>query len=824
MDYTELVKHMSLREQARLVTGADYWHTWESPKYGLPSIMVSDGPTGLRKEIKDENGNKTTVKATCFPSATALAASWDREVMAAVGSAIADECIANRVSVLLGPGVNIKRSPLCGRNFEYYSEDPVHAGELASAFINAVQDKGVGTSLKHFAANSTEVRRMMSNSIVDERALREIYLKAFEIAVTKSQPWTVMLAYNKLNGKYCTENAWLVENVLRGEWGFSGLTVSDWMATNDRVEGLVCGLDLEMPGSNYINVRKLAKGFRKGLYKLEALEESATRVANLVNKSEAHLKQAKPEVNLEANHALASKVAEQCAVLLKNEGVLPIPKGTTITVIGERAEKPMYQGYGSAQINSYKVENVVTELGKLGFPVAYCKGYEIGKDDVPNQALINQAVATAKMYPTALIFLSCNEIDACEAADRQSMSIPAGQAALVDAVCAANPNTAVILTSGSCLEMPWVNTPRTILQTYLLGEGGASALANIIAGNISPSGKLPESYPVSFADTPCPNDYQTDENNNVIYRESIFVGYRYFEKQNVPVLFPFGHGLTYTSFDYKNLRLSSDELTPSDKLTLTFTLSNVGSFNAGEVVQVYVGLKDSYVFRAPKELKAFTKVFLNSGMQQEVSIELDRSAFEYYSKRLRAWVVEKGTYDIYIGSSSSDIRLTATVDMMSTEANDEIDYATAAPVYFDGAIKEATDEDFEGILGAYLDDFKFKSDDRFTSANCLADFVSTKQGKIISDWMETIISIFFEDKTDQLLYYNSLMTLPLCRIPAVSNGIVSDPMVDAIVHFFNSGSVLESLEVAACGIPSTILNIVEPLIRDKIEKKSRCGD
>ena len=817
MDYTEIVKHMSLREQARLVTGADFWHTWAPVKYGMPSVMVSDGPNGLRKEVKHK-----TITSVCFPSATALAASWDRGVLAHIGGTLADDCKANRVSVLLGPGINIKRSPLCGRNFEYYSEDPVLAGELAAAYINAVQAKGVGTSLKHFAANSTETRRMVSNSLVDDRALREIYLRGFEIAVKKAQPWTIMMAYNKLNGTYCSENSWLMEHVLRGGWGFQGLTVSDWMAVNDRVTSLENGLDLEMPGSGYANVRKIAKAFRKDGFDAVNLEVAATKVAELVNKSEPLLKTPAPKRNLDGDHEVARITAEQCPVLLKNNGVLPVRPGATVAIIGERAEKPMYQGAGSAGINSYKVVSVIDAFKAAGMGYYYAKGYDINNSAEPDQKLISEAVAAANAANVALVFVSCDEIDAAEGTDRRSMGIPAAQTALIEAVCRTNPNTAVILTSGSCVEMPWVDLPGAILQTYLLGEAQGTAIYDIVTGKVSPSGKLPETYPVRFEDTPCPENYQTQPDNNLIYKESIYVGYRYFEKAGVPVLFPFGHGLSYSHFDYSDLTLSSKNITANDKLQLTFTITNSGGYGAAETAQVYVGLKDSLVYRAKKELKEFAKVYLNPGQSQTVTIELDRSAFEYYSPTLKGFVVEGGTYDIYVGSSSADIRLTAQVDIDSRENSGEIDYREATPKYWTADIKNVDEEDFVDIFGAYPSDYvPLRKDDRVTRDQCLDEFKDTEMGRKLLPRLEELVDMVIEDPVQFAVVYNSLMTLPLKRITAVSHGAVSDAMIDGIVHLFNSGSVFEMIKVMAFGIPDMLMNLLEPLARDIIEKRSR---
>ena len=817
MDYLEIAKHMSLREQARYVTGADFWHTWAPLKYGMPAIMMSDGPNGLRKEVKHK-----AITSVCFPSATALASSWDRGLLAQIGSTLADDCKANRVSVLLGPGINIKRSPLCGRNFEYYSEDPVLAGELAASYINAVQAKGVGTSLKHFAANSTETRRMVSNSLVDDRALREIYLRGFEIAVKKAQPWTIMMAYNKLNGTYCTENTWLMEHVLRGEWGFKGLTVSDWMAVDDRVKSIENGLDLEMPGSGYANVRKIAKAYRQGKFDLTNLNVAASKVAELVQKSEPLLKAPAPERDLDGGHEVARIAAEQCPVLLKNNGVLPIMPGQTIAIIGERAEKPMIQGAGSAKINSYKVVTPLDAFNDAKTPYAYAKGYDI-KAETPDAKLIAEAVAVAKSVNTVLLFVCCDERDACEGADRRTMGIPKAQTDLIEAVSAANPRTAVILTSGSCVEMPWVDLPGAILQTHLLGEAMGTAIYDILMGRVSPSGKLSETYPVRYEDTPCPDNYQTQEDNNLVYKESIFVGYRYYEKANVPVLFPFGHGLSYTSFSYSDLALSTRTMTPNDTLTISFNITNTGGFGAAETAQVYVGLKDSLVYRAKKELKEFAKVFVNPGQTQTVTVELDRSAFEYYSPTLRAWVVEPGIYDISIGASSADIRLTAQVEIESRENNGEINYAEATPRYWNADIKNVDEEDFVDIFGSYPSDFlPERRDDRVTRDMCLDELHYNKVANKLLSWIELVMGLIFEDDpTTYEVVYNSMATIPLKRFTAISHGALSDAMVDGIVHFFNTGSIADMLKVFVFGVPDMALNLIDPAIREIADRATR---
>ena len=825
MEYKSWIGKLSLREKAELLTGADAWHTAPVMRLGIPSIMMSDGPNGLRKRVQLGTFKSGTVKSVCYPSATALAASWDRNLLDEVGKTIASECKANRVSVLLGPGVNIKRSPLCGRNFEYYSEDPVLAGELAASYINAVQNEGIGTSLKHFAANNTETKRMASDSLVDERALREIYLKPFEIAVKKAQPWTVMCAYNKLNGVYCTENEKLINDILRNEWGFEGLAVSDWAAINNRTAALNAGLDLEMPGSGYVCVSELAKSYRDGSLSEDIINKSVKRVFDLVEKSENELSKPVQPISLEENHKLAVEMAENCAVLLKNEAnTLPLSKGQSIAIIGERAKKPMYQGFGSACVNSYKVDNVLDSLSALDIPYVYSKGYRIEAENEIDPALINEACFAAANNSVAVVFVSCSEMDASEAADRDSLKLPAAHKELISAVCKANPNTVVVLTSGSVVEMPWVNEPKAIMQTYFLGEGAGMAIAKLLMGIVSPSGKLPETYPISMEDTPCPNNYKTDENGRVLYKESIYVGYRYYEKTGTPVLFPFGHGLTYTNFEYSNLNIDKTTITQDDVLKVSFDIKNIGSFTASEISQVYVGKKDSLVYRAPKELKEFTKVKIAPGEKSTVTVELSSDSFKYYSVELNDWALEDGEYDIYVGASSTDIKLVGKVLVKNgSDLSKELDYLYSAPKYFNGDIKNISDNDFEDIFRDNLDDYIDEfDDDRITAAECLSDAKKMPAGRMIDGALEMVLQKMFEnDPIMGQIIYNSFMDIPIKRFEAGSFGICSKPMVDGIVHLINSKSLFQTAQIFAAGIPTTVINIAMPALKKAAEKKSR---
>ncbi len=821
MKYSSWIKQLSVREQASLLGGADFWHTVPMDRCGIPSVMLSDGPTGLRKM----NGVRT-IKSVCYPSATAAAASFDKDALRRLGETLGEECLHERVSVLLGPGINIKRSPLCGRNFEYYSEDPVLAGELAASYIDGVQSKGVGTSLKHFAANSTEIARMLADSIVDERALHEIYLRGFEIAVRKAQPWTIMAAYNKVNGAYCTENKYLLTDILRGKWGFEGLVVSDWTAVNDRVAALKAGLDLEMPGAGNYSIDKLAKAYRAGEITDDDLQTSVTRVLNLVEKATPTLKAFAPDFSKADHHQVARELAAGCPVLLKNGGnVLPLKTTDRVAVIGARAKNPIIQGSGSAQINSWKVDTPWQALEREFPNLTYAAGYSLSNPDNPVESLTAEAVSTAKAAEKVLLFVSCRPEDACEGTDRVDMKLPDAMNAIVAAVCEANPNTAVILTTGSAVELPWTDCPDAILQTYLLGEAFGTALADILLGRVSPSGKLPESYPMAYEDTPCPECYQPDENMNLQYKESIFVGYRYYEKSGTPVRYPFGYGLSYTTFEYSNLAMTTRKFNADEegaKLVVKFDITNTGSVDGAEAAQVYVSAPtDSLVPRPCKELKEFTKVFLKAGETKTVTVILDKSAFEYFSAEMDRWAVEPGTYTLQIGSSSADIRLSQNLTVLSSDdLSYEADYRSLTPAYYAGNIRAVDEEEFFDVLGYDLYDYLPDPEDRrLTKANCIAQASHTKHGAMINSGFTRFIDLVPLPANLKAMARDSVLYAPINKMVATSRGLLSDDMADAVAHYLNDGSLTETVKVFAMGTPATLKNLVWPWLRKRMAKK-----
>ena len=663
MKIKELVAQMTLEEKAGLCSGLDFWHTKSVDRLGVESVMVSDGPHGLRKQDQeaDHLGMNDSIKAVCMPAACATAASFDREQLYRVGQAIGDSCQHEKLGVVLGPAVNIKRSPLCGRNFEYFSEDPYLAGEMSAAFINGVQSRNVGTSIKHFAANNQEHRRMSSSSNADERTLREIYFPAFETAVKKAQPWTVMCSYNRINGVYASEDPWLLTRVLREDWGFEGYVVSDWGAVSDRVAGLKAGLDLEMPASGGVNDAKIVEAVRNGTLDEAVVDLAAERILRINYK---YLDNARPETpwDMEAQHLLSAEVAADSMVLLKNEGVLPLNKEDTVAFIGEFAVKPRFQGGGSSHINSFKTTSAMEAAE--GLKVTYARGYSVATDSTTEE-WISEAVEAAKHAKVAVIFAGLPDSYESEGYDRTHMQLPACQNRLIEAVAAANPNTVVVLHNGSPVEMPWIGHVKGVLEAYLGGQAVGLATVRVLFGEVNPSGRLPESFPKKLSDNPSYLFYG-GEGDRADYREGIFVGYRYYDRKDMEVLFPFGYGLSYTTFAYSNLRLSAETISDTDTLTATVTVKNTGSRTGKTVVQLYVGDPESTVFRPVRELKDFAKVELQPGESRDVTFTLDKRAFAYWNEEIHDWHVESGEFTIEVGQSSRNMECSASVYVMST--------------------------------------------------------------------------------------------------------------------------------------------------------------
>ena len=660
----ELIAQMTLEEKAGLCSGEDFWHTKAVERLGVPASMVSDGPHGLRKQDQeaDHLGVNDSIKAVCFPAASATAASFDKELIEKMGEAVGDSCQHEKLSVVLGPAVNIKRSPLCGRNFEYFSEDPYLTGKMAAAFIHGVQSKNVGVSIKHFAANSQEHRRMSSSSDADERTLREIYFPGFEIPVKEEQPWTVMCSYNRVNGVFASENHWLLTEVLRDEWGFEGYVMSDWGAVSDRVKGVEAGLDLEMPSSGGYNDRKIVEAVRAGKLDEKYVDLAVERILNIVFR---YTENAKPETpwDMEADHLLAADIAADCMVLLKNEdSVLPLSRDDEVAFIGEFAAKPRFQGGGSSHINCFKTTSAMEAAE--GLKVTYARGYSIEADEATDE-MIAEAVAAAKKAKTAVVFAGLPDVYESEGYDRSHMRMPECQNALIEAVAAANPNTVVVLHNGSPVEMPWIGCVKGVVEAYLGGQAVGLATVRVLYGDVNPSGRLPETFPKKLSDNPSYLFYG-GEGNVTEYREGVFVGYRYYDKKEAEVLFPFGHGLSYTSFAFSDLKLDKTEMDDTDTLNVSVRVKNTGSRAGKTVVQLYVCDKQSTPIRPIRELKGFEKTALEPGEEKEVRFTLNKRAFAYWNTEIHDWHVETGEFFIEIGASSRDIVLAETVTVRST--------------------------------------------------------------------------------------------------------------------------------------------------------------
>lgn len=730
-DIKRIVSQMTLEEKAGLCSGADVWHTKSVKRLNIPSVMMADGPHGLRKQAgEDELGLSKSVEATCFPTAAALACSWDRDLLKRVGAAIGEECRKRGVSILLGPGCNIKRSPLCGRNFEYFSEDPYLSSEMACAHIRGVQSRGVGASLKHFAVNNQETRRMNIDAIVDECTLREIYLRAFETAVKDASPRTVMCSYNKVNGEYCSENAYLLTGILRNEWGYNGCVVSDWGAVNDRVKGLVAGLDIEMPSSNGERDKLIAEAVKSGRLPERVLDKTVERILALILQSMSGTG-TDASADMDAHHLLAREAARESIVLLKNDDdMLPFKKQGTLAVIGGFAGRPRYQGAGSSHVNPYRLDSPYEEIRKAvsgQAEITYAQGYRMDElngsvikhelessGDVPDAALIDEAVSIARGADAAVIFAGLPESYESEGVDRKHLRMPEGHCALIEAVAGAQKNVVVVLSNGAPIEMPWLDKVGAVLEAYLGGQAFGGAIADVLFGDADPCGKLAETFPARLSDNPSYLNFP-GEKQRVEYREGLFVGYRYYDAKQMKPLFPFGYGLSYTEFEYTGMSINSGSprsretswggnkraITDADTLTVRVSIKNTGSVFGKEVVQLYVRDVDKQVVRPDKELKAFAKVSLNPGEEKEAVFKLDRRAFAYYDTEISGWNVHAGAYDILIGKSSADIVFSERVSVAAKNAANRTAFtqdSTMEEILADSDRVEEIEAYFTGLL------------------------------------------------------------------------------------------------------------------------------
>ncbi len=658
-DFKSLISQMTLEEKAGMCSGLDFWHLKGIERLGIPSVMVSDGPHGLRKQDDkaDHLGINDSIKAVCFPPACLSACSFDRELLHTFGSAIGKEAQATDVSIVLGPAVNIKRSPLCGRNFEYYSEDPYLAGEIAAAFIQGVQSQNAGTSIKHFAANNQEFNRMSNSSEVDERTLREIYFPAFETAVKKAQPQTVMCSYNQINGTYASEHPWLLTDVLRGEWGFEGYVMSDWGAVNDRVAALKAGLELEMPSSNGANDAEIIKAVKEGALDESVLDLAVERILRIIFHWTEHREE--QPFTMEEDHLLAQHIAEESMVLLKNENILPLGADEKIAFIGGFAKNPRFQGGGSSHINSFRVDNALDFASQIG-NADYAEGFPSDRD-LYDEALAKEAVAKAADADKAVIFAGLPDSFESEGYDRRHMKLPDCQNRLIAEILRVQPNTVIVLHNGSPVEMPWLSEVKGVLEAYLGGQAGGSAVANLLFGKANPSGKLAETMPIKLADNPSHLNF--GDGDKTFYQEGIYVGYRYYDAKEMEVAFPFGHGLSYTTFAYNNVAADKTEITGSDTLSVSVDVTNTGRIAGKETVQLYVRDLTGSCRRPDKELKGFDKIALEPGETKTITFTLDKRSFAWYNTEIKDWYAANGTYELLIGASSRDIRLKTQIQM-----------------------------------------------------------------------------------------------------------------------------------------------------------------
>jgi beta-glucosidase len=664
-DIQAIIEKMTLEEKAALSIGASNWTTTAIPRLGVPEMFVADGPHGLRRVPQADVMNPPpSIPATCFPTASALAATWNVDLVREVGVALGEECISLKVDVLLGPGANMKRTPLCGRNFEYYGEDPYLAGQLATNMINGIQSQGVGTSLKHYAVNNQEFQRFCISAEVDQRTLREIYLPAFETAVKQAKPWTVMCAYNKINGEYASEHHQLLIDILKEEWGFEGLVVSDWGAVHDRVKSLQGGLDLEMPGPKPLRVQEVIDAIKSGRLTEAQLNDSVRRILEIVFRAAETRKGG--EIAVEAHDALARRAAAEGIILLKNNGVLPLQNPQKIAIIGRSAKEPHFQGGGSSHVNALRVALPFDEVQDVTDTdqITYSAGYSA--DLALDQALIDEATSAAKGAEVALLYIALPNFKESEGYDRNDIDLTVQQVALIKAVSAVQPKTVVILNNGSAVTMStWIDGVAAVLEGWMMGQAGGGAVADILFGKVSPSGKLTETFPLKLADTPAFLNFP-GENGKVQYGEGLFIGYRYYDTKGQPVQFPFGYGLSYTTFEYSNPKVSASMFKDVDGVTVSVDVTNTGKVAGKEVVQVYVHDQQSSLVRPTKELKGFAKVSLEPGETKTVSVPLDSRAFAFYHPGHKQWVTESGAFDILFGSSSADIRAQQTVSLQST--------------------------------------------------------------------------------------------------------------------------------------------------------------
>ena len=795
MKHTDIITKLNLEQKCALLSGDTVFTTRGYKNAGVPSITLSDGPNGVRKQAgaADHLGLNPSVPATCFPTAATVACSWDPALGEEIGRAMGEEAAVQEVAVLLGPGLNTKRSPLCGRNFEYFSEDPYLSGKMAAAYVRGIQSEGISACPKHFAVNSQELRRMASDSVVDERTLRELYLTGFEIVVKEAHPKALMSSYNLINGIYANENAHLLQDILREEWGFDGAVVTDWGGSNDHALGVKNGSTLEMPAPGGDAVRELLAAVRSGKIAEADVDARLDELLTLVLDTHAAVERHSRSFDADAHHALARRAAGESVVLLKNDdALLPLAEGTRVAVIGDFAETPRYQGAGSSAVNSIKADTFLDCLNDSGLhSVGFAPGFDRqGKPDAAKQA---EAVALAAKADAVLLCLGLDEIKESEGLDRADMKLADNQIELLQAVREANPNTVVIVNAGASLETPWLAHCKALVYGALGGQAGAGAMVDVLTGKINPGGKLAETWANAYDDTPA-RDHFAGPGRTVQYREGLYVGYRYYQTAGVPVAFPFGHGLSYTQFAYSDLH--------ADAHSATLTVTNTGHRAGAEIVQLYVAKPNAEIFRPAQELKAFAKVQLAAGESKTVTLMLDDKAFRYWNTRTDSWEVEGGTYELRVGASSADIRLTAVVEVIGTDALNP--YAgKALPHYQSGKVQTVPDAEWETLLGRPIPDDRVKIDRNMTLGEL--NHGRSPLGWLIWAVMTALLNASYKKgKPDLnvLFQYN----MPLRALAKMTNGAISMGMVDGIVMEVQGFWVIGLVRVIFEAVKNVILN------------------
>lgn len=776
MKHPDIIEKMTIEEKAAFLSGRGEWNTRDIPRLNIPSIFCADGPHGIRKQAGagDHLGLNESLPATCFPTAATIANSWDVDLGREIGEALGEEASVLDVQVLLGPGLNIKRSPLCGRNFEYFSEDPYLSGKMAASYIQGIQSQGVCACPKHFAVNSQELRRMAMNAVVDERTLREIYLTGFEIAVKEGGAKAIMSSYNQVNGIYANENQHLLQDILRKEWGFDGIVITDWGGSNDHVEGVKSGSNLEMPAPGLDSARQIVSAIQKGSLKIEELDACADDLLDAVLTVSENHKARKQSFDENKHHSLAKKAAAESAVLLKNaEHILPLKAGCKVAVMGDFAVDPRYQGAGSSMVKPTLLETFEKSIADYDLQViGMSRGYR--RTGEADEILKMEALDLAAGADVVLYCFGLDEISESEGLDRTHMRIPQNQIELLQSIMQVNENIVGIISAGASVEMPWQTNCKGILHGYLSGQAGAGAMLDILMGKVNPSGRLAESYPMEYEDTPAVRHFPGME-RNAEYRESIYVGYRYYDTNKIRVQYPFGFGLSYTEFTFSDMK--------TDRQGVSLTVTNSGDRDGGEVVQMYVGLKNAIVFRPEKELKGFSKVYLKAGESQKVHIPFDDKTFRYWNIKTNHWEVEMGTYRIMVGANVSDIRLEAELEMEGTTS--EYPYHPARlPGYYTGMVQQISDQEFETLLGHPVPDGKWTGNLTSNDAICQMYYAKSALARFLYNRLSSM-KMKSQEKGKPDLNILFIYNMPFRALAKMTAGAVSMHMVDGIVEVVN---------------------------------------